>query len=357
MRIVHAIGNLKGGGAETQLRYLAPELARRGHEVWVVHLRDDPTAWGETGSGVRFHRLGTPGTRHHSRRSWRNYDPRLPLRLIRLVRRTRSHVLQSWIVQMDILSAIAARFTGTKWVLREPSANFAHGGLKTRLRVRLAKGAAAIVANSKEGVRYWERTGSDARLIPNGVPLDRFDRAEAAPGDGRKRILFAGRLQPFKNVRLLAQAFAEVMRRRPGVVAEIAGDGPERAAVAETIAAAGGGVIMRGVVADGAPYLKRADVFVSLSKLEGFPNTILEAMACGRPIVASDIPQHRDILAAPWARLVSPDRPEEAVAAILGTLDDPDWARNRELARRRAGDFQVQAMADRYERLYEELLA
>jgi len=355
MRIVHAIGNLKGGGAETQLRYLAPELARRGHEVWVAHLRDDPGAWGDRGREVRFEALGTASSGHHSERSWRNYDPLLPIRLIRLLRRARAHVLQSWIVQMDILSAIAARFTGAKWILREPSANFEHRSLKTRLRVRLAKDAAAIVANSREGVRYWERAGTSARWIPNGVPLDRFDRAEAAAGDGRKRVLFAGRLQPYKNVRLVARAFAEVARRRPDVAVEIAGDGPERAAVAEIASA--GGVAMLGEVADLAPYLKRADVFVSLSKLEGFPNAILEAMACGRPIVASDIPQHRAILAAPWAKLVSPDDERAATAAILAALDDPERAKWGGPARRAAAEYSVARMADRYEELYREVAA
>jgi glycosyltransferase involved in cell wall biosynthesis len=103
--------------------------------------------------------------------------------------------------------------------------------------------------------------------------------------------------------------------------------------------------------------MKSAAVFVSVSYVEGQPNTVMEAMACGCPLVVSDIPMHRDLLDERSALLVDPRDPHAIADAIGACLDDPGAARTRaDEARRRAAAFSVSAMAERYERLYRACL-
>lgn len=354
------IPSLMGGGAERQLSYLAPELSRRGHEVHVAYLTDSPSDWEETAE-VRFHRLADSSPPRSATTSPRNYDPRNLFRLIRLLKDTRANVVQSWIPQSDILCAIAAQFTGCRWILREPSASFESHSPKMALRKRLAGLAAAVVANSDEGVRYWTDRNPPikARLIPNGVPAEKLREIAPAEGNGRAYILAAGRLQPYKNTQTVARAFAEVlMTADVEVEADIAGGGPEAAALAELISQLKADRLrLLGEVKDPFPLMRRASVFVTLSTLEGCPNALLEAMACECAVVASDIPQHRAVLSGHAGRLVAAHDWRAASAAICDLLMNETGEAEKRRAAARAMHFRVASMADQYEALYREVLS
>src|SRR6185436_12110902 len=87
-----------------------------------------------------------------------NHDPRLLVRLVRLLRRARPDVVQTWLTQMDVLGGLAARLVGRPWILSERASALAYPpGLKIRLRERIGRTADAIVSNSAGGDRYWER--------------------------------------------------------------------------------------------------------------------------------------------------------------------------------------------------------
>src|SRR5437867_2365724 len=105
MRILHLIPNLIHGGAQRQLSYLAPELARLGHEIHVAYSEGGPNLARLEVSNIVLHPL-------HSRN---NYDPSVLAQLLRLVLRVRPDIIQTWIVQMDILGGIVARMTQTPW--------------------------------------------------------------------------------------------------------------------------------------------------------------------------------------------------------------------------------------------------
>jgi glycosyltransferase involved in cell wall biosynthesis len=81
-------------------------------------------------------------------------------------------------------------------------------------------------------------------------------------------------------------------------------------------------VIFTGYVDNLWELMKRANAFVSLSRCEGCPNVVLEAMACECPLIVSDIPAHREMLAEKEALFVKLDDPEAAARAILSTLTD-----------------------------------
>jgi len=103
--------------------------------------------------------------------------------------------------------------------------------------------------------------------------------------------------------------------------------------------------------------MKRANALVSLSRFEGRPNVVLEAMACGCPLVVSDIPAHREILDERSALFADPDDPAAAAAALKATLVCGDEARGRARAARVSdAGLPVEETARLYEQLYLSLL-
>jgi len=117
-------------------------------------------------------------------------------------------------------------------------------------------------------------------------------------------------------------------------------------------------LIFPGYVRHLSSWMKTANVFVFPSTAEGCPNVVLEAMACSCPLVVSDIPAHREILAADCALLIPPERHEALADAIIQTLVDAEAALLRaQIARERVSQWSVDVMACHYHDIYLELLA
>lgn len=283
------------------------------------------------------------------------------------MRRIRPDIVQTWILQMDILGGLAAWATATPWVLREPSSALAYPPtVKSGLRRWVGARASAILSNSKGGEAYWRGTGHSppCRVIPNGIPLESLESAPPASFAGfglppeRKVILYVGRFEEGKNIEHLVDALSLVAASEP-VSAVLAGDGPSLPAIRQRIERLGisDRVILPGFVSDAWAMMKRADAFAFLSAFEGLPNVVLEAMACGCPLVVSDIPAHREFLDERSALLVDPERPGEIAEAILGTIADPAGARARaRIAREKVAPWSVPSIAKRYEEAYMEVL-
>jgi len=343
MKILYCIPTLGAGGAERQLAYLAAGMKKAGHDVHV--------AFAATGSN--YDRLAASGVSMHDVGGRGNYDPRILLKLIRLVRTLRPDIVQTAVTQMDILGGLAALLTRTPWILRESSAAPGYlPGWKSALRRLLGRRADAIVANSREGRAYWG-TGD---VIRNGVPCGEIDAAPPAASPG-PTILFAGRLDNGKNVATLIDA---INRIEPSVTATICGDGPQRPALEQLAARLGIAqrVVFSGSVSDLWSRMKAADAVVTLSRFEGCSNVVMEAMACGTPLVVSDIPAHRELLEEHSASFVPCDDAAQAASAIRAILLDRDSAHARaKTARARAEQWTVEAMVRRYAEVYRSTLA
>ena len=102
-------------------------------------------------------------------------------------------------------------------------------------------------------------------------------------------------------------------------------------------------------------YVSRSNCFVLSSDVEGFPNVLIEALACGCPVVSTDCPSGpSEILnAGAYGRLVPCRDPEAMAKAILLTLDEPP---DRQLLRDRAQAFSIDSAVERYARLFEACL-
>jgi glycosyltransferase involved in cell wall biosynthesis len=347
-----------GGGAERQLAYLAGELTALGWDVHVALVSGGPNL-DRLRRGATVHRLRARGS----------YDPRILLQLFATIGSLQPDLLQVWVPQMEILGAIAARRTGVPWILSERSAEQAYPPtFKYRVRARLATRAAAVISNSVGGDRYWkERLDGRVRryIIPNALPLSEIDSASAAGtattrcGPGVKVVLFAGRLSAEKDPETLVRALVPVLAR-PDVVAVIAGEGPLRRRIAVLLhqLRLEDRVRLPGFIGDIWAWMKRADVFVSPTLFEGHPNAVLEAMACGCPLVVSDIPPHREFLDEASALLVPPGDSTRLGAAMAEVLTNPDAAARRaDCASRIVRKWSLRAIARQYDHTYRELLA
>ena len=193
------------------------------------------------------------------------------------------------------------------------------------IRRMILRGARAVVANSTGLAELSERSDPvHVEVVPNGVDIDFFCPAEnwGAPRE-EVRVLFVGRFHDQKNLFVLLDQFAAAandsgQRLRLTLI----GDGPQRAALiahARTLATPAGAVEFPGWLDKAAlrEAYRNADIFVNPSLYEGMPNTVLEAMATGLPVVASNVPGN-DELVRPHATglLFELDRPEQLSAHI-----------------------------------------
>ncbi|MCL2732686.1 MAG: glycosyltransferase family 4 protein [Actinomycetia bacterium] len=171
-------------------------------------------------------------------------------------------------------------------------------------------------------------------VIPNGIDTGHFTPA-ADPAAVRASlpalsgldpdaplVVCVGRLCPQKGQDVLLRAWPAVAARLPGARLVLVGDGPD---APRLLAGAPDGVLLAGPVADARPWYQAADVVVQPSRWEGMALAPLEAMACGRPVVLTDVAGARESLpSGDAAHSVVPVDDEPALArALLRLLADP----------------------------------
>jgi glycosyltransferase involved in cell wall biosynthesis len=297
---------------------------------------------------------------------------RIP-RLLRIFAAQRPDVVLSFLPRPNIVNVVLKRLSGLDYLCVVCERNFtsvqlARGLLNRVLReiVQAAyRRADLVVANADELARDMVRTYGVAqqriRTIPNAVDLAAIEAlaAEDVTGDlfepKTPVILTVGRLIPQKNHDLLLRAFARARARVPSRLA-IIGEGPlldrSRRLAAELGLA--DRVAFVGWQDNPFSYMKRAAVFVLSSNHEGFPNVLLEAMACGCPSISTDCPSGpREILESGRAGILVPVEDESALAdALVRVLSNPELRADLGVrARARAAQFALAAVMDSYRSL------
>jgi glycosyltransferase involved in cell wall biosynthesis len=172
-------------------------------------------------------------------------------------------------------------------------------------------------------------------------------------------IVAAGRLCAQKNLTTLIRAM-RLLSCSPPAILFLCGVGSDGAWLRRLAADEGVERCVRfpGFVSAIWSWLKRADVFVSVSLFEGQPNAVLEAMAAGCPTVLSDIPAHRELLGDQETLFVDPASPASVALGLARSLDDRGAALERAaLAEGRIGERSADEIACRYRGVYEAILA
>jgi glycosyltransferase involved in cell wall biosynthesis len=209
----------------------------------------------------------------------------------------------------------------------------------------------------------------DPVTIPNGIRAGEFHpdpaaRAEwrRAMGFGERDFLFVstGRLTPQKNPLLLLRAFRAMTSFEAHLI--LVGQGPLQSQVEEEVRAAGLGhrVHVLGFRDDIRECLAAADAFVLSSDWEGHPLGVMEAMACGLPVVATSVGGVPEVVeSGPEGLLVPPGDAASLTGAMQFLLDNPQRraAMGQASRRRAAAEFSEETMVQAYDRLYRSKLA
>lgn len=314
------INELDPGGAERALVRIANGLLDRGWRVNVVSLRNAGHLSGQLeAAGISVTALGCGGF----------VDVRAIFRLRRVLRRQRPDVLVCFLHQANIVGRLSGWLAGVRAVV---------SGIRVADRRkwviwtdRLTRGLTrkyVAVSQHVADVHGWLCGLGEERImvIRNGVdipdpPPIRIDR-----DDSERRILFVGRLTEQKRPQNLVNAVA-AMAVQPGksVVVDFLGDGELRSELQQLIFATGlsGCVRLHGYQSNVAEWMAQADVLALPSAWEGLPNVVLEAMAHGLPVIATNVDGVPEIIehgVTGW--IIPPDDVAALTDALTNLLAD-----------------------------------
>ncbi len=336
------------GGIQEHVHHFARQARRLGHTVKIVtSAMPDVAAPAERGGDVI--RLGASVPVYQNGGMGRvTVGPGLSAAMARLLARERFDVVHVHAPLTPVLPLLAIHHA------RGPVVGTFHTHFRPNLLFRLMRGRLqryldrldAPVAVSRACLTAFQgRLHAPFRIIPNGVDVERFARGRrlARFDDGRLNVLFVGRLEPRNGLDRLLEAFARA-RRQIDARLLVLGDGPllprYRRMVPRALA---GDVVFAGRVLEERPdWYATADVFCAPARIASFGVTLLEAMAAGRPVLASDIEGFREVLEhGREGELVPPDDPGAWARALVRLAGDPARAaryaeRGRATAQRHA---------------------
>jgi glycosyltransferase involved in cell wall biosynthesis len=362
IRVLELLVSTRTGGGPRHVLTLASALRSRGFDPIVAGPRDGALFEAFRAADIETVELATDGL-----------SPRTLARLARLLRTRDVHLVHSHGKGAGFHGRLAARlrgipaihtFHGIHFEAYPPPARMAYLALERAL----GRWTAAVVnvshAQETEGLALELFTRAQSRVIVNGVDVARLalsaldrDAARTALGIGpdARVVGCAARLDPVKGVDRLLRACAAADGAGTEVV--IIGAGREAAALQGLAAAIGLGGRARfvGEIPDAARLFRAFDVYASAARKEGMPLALIEAMALGLPVVASDIAAHREVLGASTG-LVEPGA-EAFGRALRDLLASPEARRALGAANRaRSAAFDAPVMVDAVAALYRAIL-
>lgn len=370
-RILYVITSSDTGGAESVLAELVPRLDRRRFAPYVCTLR----AAGRVAQGLAAGGVPVLGLGMADRPRGGELLPGA-LALARWIDALEIDLVQSFLYRANTLAPLAGRLAARRPARVAVESSLAPPGapltlLSARLARRLADRVVAVSAAVRDELvaRFGARP-ERVVVIPNGVDLERYragsGRQQARRDLGLPEGAFvagaAGRMLPVKAFDRLLAAVPTLRRDGLPVHLALAGDGPQRRRLEEQARRLGiaSSVSFLGVRGDMATFFAAVDAFVLPSLREGSPRALLEAMAAGRPVVASAVGGVPEIVEdARSGLLVPPGSSDDLAAALARLAADPALALGLgAAARQRVEDhFSLDAMVHAYQRLYASLLS
>jgi glycosyltransferase involved in cell wall biosynthesis len=361
MRIVHLLAPARIGGLERVVQGLALGQARRGDDVTVVAVGEEPMTNDHPFrvpldlAHIPLREVVVPPRRYRAERR----------AIAAECRELAPEVVHSHGSRTDVVDGAVIRRLGVPTV--STLHGWTRGSLKNRfyeyLHVRSLRRFDAVIAVSDPIAR---------RLASDGVPVDRVYLlrngfaavADPMPRRDARRLLelpspetarvvgWVGRLSLEKGIDVFVDAMARL--RNEDVVACVVGDGAERDRERAHAERVGAPIIWKGMIPLASRLSPAFDVFVQSSRTEGTPIALLEAIAAETPIVATRVGGVPDVVSANEAMLVAPDDPAALAEAIRDVLANPKAAaeRARRAKDRLATAFSADAWLDRHEEIY-----
>ena len=370
-KVCFVLPSLAGGGAERAAVQILNGLDRTRWDRSIYLFRAEGPYLGQLSSEVRLQTGASTSRLGRWRELWR------------FIAATNPDLVVAFLSYFTVLSAVRAALTGAKVIFNQQtpmSAFLADADYEWRrpLRrrgftavTRIGYAAADLVIATSRGVArdLGEAFGVDpsrVRVVPNPVDVAAVQAAAAEPLEAadeqrwrRPVIVAAGRLADAKNYPLLIEALALVRMQVPATLF-VLGQG-ERADDLRRLAAErglGDVIVWCGFQANPWKYMARADVFALTSRYEGFGNVVVEAMACGVPVVATRSPGTEDIVRDGVDGLLTRHTPDAVAASLTRLLSDAaERDRMAAAARASACRFATPVIAQSYDAVFAEALA
>ena len=365
VRIVYLVSTLRRAGPTMQLLNIVRHLDRRRFDPIVVTLSPESAdsmldPFGKLGVTVRS--LSMSRVRAAFHRGWRGDIERLLGAELDGLSVVHSQGIRGDFISSKQLAGVPRVATVRNYPHDDYTMKFGPllGRWMARAHLRAFRALPVVVACSSTLSGMLRSQGIASTVIRNGVDVAKF-RAVLPEERSRLRLelglakkgrmgVCVGSLVVRKDSLSIVRAVRAVAD--PALTLNFVGSGSLEASCRR--AAEGDGRIrFVGQVADVAPYLRAADFFVSASRAEGLPNAALEAIACGLPVILSDIGPHREILElAPWAGELFTTGNEPALAAAIGRVASSTADHAGRAAGTIAELLGAEGMSRRYQELY-----
>jgi len=376
IRLVHCIGSLRLGGAEKQLAELICRLPRERFEQSLVLLQ---------GGGPLVERVraaGCPVLELNYSQKFKKFDPRCYAamghalgRYIRHLRERRPHILHAQLYWANVLSVVAGRLARVPVIVtsRLQLSNYKFGRPMLQKIENVANRWTTAVFVNSEAVRrdvlaHEKIAPAKLKVIYNGVVLENFGRPDPEPlrrefeiQPGQIVLTAVANLHPYKGHDDLLRATASLIGKYPNLRVILPGrDQGMRSRLEELIKELKleAAVRLIGERKDVPQILALADIVIHPSHEEGFSNSILEAMAAGKPLVVTDVGGNPEAVLDGRNGYVVPARSPQALAAALDSLIGNAELRERmgRASRQRIEeDFAIERMMERFIAWYESL--
>lgn len=372
LKVAHVITGLAVGGAERMLCNLVKAWSPGDVDSAVICLGPEDALSEElmaNGASVTHLGLGS---------IWR--FPFALRSISKIIAAYRANLVQGWMYHGNLAAQLARRpaHTPVAWNVRQslhrPDLFKATTRLTIRANARLSRRPQSIIYNSRAARHQHEAIGfrpDRGICIPNGVEIDRFAPAPGTREETRRQwglsdenlvAIAVGRAHPIKGHRFLMDAVAPTVAALPNVRFVIVGrgaswDAAPFSAYADN-ALVRNATILIGERSDVPCLLAAADVFVSSSETEGFPNAVAEAMATGLPCVVTDVGDSAFLLGG-CGQVVEPGDAAALSAAltrVLGLLPEARLELGRSARERVEAEFSLAHIATLYRDHYRQLV-
>jgi glycosyltransferase involved in cell wall biosynthesis len=365
IRILFVVNGFAIGGGELKLLELVSELKKR----YGNRYRTVVAAVGQSGPlQGSFERTAERTVVFPKNKP---YDISQVIRLCRLIREERIDMVQTTLFYADVIGTLAARLSGIKRIISWEAVTQPYGSKRMAAYRLAAKGFRVSVSVSdaiRRQVQAERRVAeSKTQTIHYGVDVRKFHpvsgkSARGTLGIPRDRFVFGtiARITEQKGHRYLLEALPEIVRKCPAVLFLFAGDGPLRESLESKAAALGVRHHVRflGYRSDVVALMSAFDAFVLPSLYEGLPNVVLEAMACGKPVVATAVDGTPEaVVHGQTGLLVPPKNPTALCEAVLRLCQSPHLMKTMgENGRRRATErFGLDQQIPAFDALYRKL--
>jgi glycosyltransferase involved in cell wall biosynthesis len=374
IKVLHLTSSFARAGAELNLARLVSNMDKSGFQSTVVSMTrgyDRAMVQDLTKAGVIFTclemRAGVP-------------KPMAVMRLMRVIRETRPHILQTWMYPADLLGLIVgklARVPVILWYLQCTLIDMTKyrrlSGVVLRTLVPLSRISTAVLSNSQAGIRFHRELGYKPKewiFIPNSLDLTEFKIAPAARRQLRQELRLrdeafliglVARTDPMKDHPTFIRAARLIVNDVPdtnfvlvGICADVNNRGLLSIIRSEGLESR---FHLMGPRSDVSTITAGFDIACSSSYGEGFSNTISEAMACGIPCVVTDVGDSASLV-RDTGKVVRPKDPQAFANACreLIALSPQSRLALGMRARSRVEHLSIPSIVARYEELYKRFV-